>query len=113
MIAPTEDEFSDAVRQVVSFEEVEDAIARVAWCKPLKKEDSRTSARGLTPVAEEQEFQTSMPSLNVDGKNEDESTMAIPLTSTNPPITVHLSFSKLAEPLRNCTARFQETYTRL
>lgn len=94
----TEGNFSDTIRQVVSFEECEDIIARMAWCKPLKKVESTSSARGLTTVEEEDELRSSMRSLNVSGRNEDDSTMATPLNSTSPATTLRLPFSKLAEP---------------
>ena len=95
---PPEGKLSTRSRQVLSFEECEDIIARMAWCNPAQKEEPKLSSRGLTPVEEEDEFQSSMRSLKISGKGPEESVVSISLRSTVPPRTLRLPFSKLAEP---------------
>jgi len=94
----SEGEFSREARHILSFEECEDIISRMAWCKSTQKEKSEIPSRGLTPVKEEDEFRSSMRSLNLMGGNEEDPSISIPLRSTTPPKTLHLPFSKLAEP---------------
>jgi hypothetical protein len=94
----TENEAVEKMRQVISFEECEDIIARMAWCKGLKTDGAKPVARGLTPVVEEDELRSSIRSLNLTGGTETDSVVAIPLRTTTPPRTLHIPFSKLAEP---------------
>lgn len=96
--ASTEDGFNDKMRQALSFEECEDIVARVAWCKPARKIDLGSSTQGLAPVDEEDELRSSMRSLVITGENGEDLDIAVPLGSTSPPKTLRLPFSKLAEP---------------
>jgi actin-related protein len=93
----TNGELGDDIRQVLSFEECEDIISRMGWCKPTKREEPKGASRGLTPVAEEDELRSSMRSLNISSTS-DADIVSIPLTSPNPPRTLSIPFSKLAEP---------------
>ncbi|KAN0090381.1 actin-like ATPase domain containing protein [Hyaloscypha variabilis] len=81
-----------------TLEECEEIASRMAWCKPGKYVETRKLSRGLTPVKEEDELKVSMRSLNVSGDPDAGSMVSIPLSSTNPPQSVLLPFSKLAEP---------------
>lgn len=85
------------MRQIISFEECEDIISRMGWCKPIKKADLKGESRGLTPVAEEDELRSSMRSLNIGGTS-DGDIISIPLSSTKSLKTLRLPFSQLAEP---------------
>ena len=91
-------EISRETRVLLSFEECEEVIARMAWCKPAKKVEPKELIIGLTPVKEEEEFRSSMRSLNVSAASDLEAITSIPLSSTTPPKTIQLPFSKLAEP---------------
>ena len=91
-----EEEFWIKARQILSFEECEEVISRVAWCKDMDKEKSKVAPQGLTPVKEEDELRSSVRSLT--SGNEEDALTSIPLRSTNPPRTLQLPFSKLAEP---------------
>ena len=91
-------ELTREVREILSFEECEDIISRVAWCRATKKEETNIATRGLAPVEEEDEFRSSMRSLNLSGGGEEDPLISIPLRSTTPPRTLHIPFSKLAEP---------------
>lgn len=86
------------LRQILSFEECEEIIARVAWCKPSQKVQLEQRAPGLTPVMEEDELRSSMRSLNINRDAESDPDISIPLRSTNPPRTLRIPFSQLADP---------------
>ena len=88
----------DTHRQIISFEECEEIITRVAWCKPSKKLYSEAAPQGLAPVSEEDELKSSMRSLNISEKGEGYPDITIPLRSTNPPRSLRIPFSHLAEP---------------
>jgi actin-related protein len=85
-------------RETVSFEECEEVVARVAYCKSAQKVESHAAPQALTPVKEEDEFRSSMRSLNVSEGPESDPKISIPLSSTTPPKTVEFPFSTLAEP---------------
>jgi actin-related protein len=86
-----------ACRDIVSFEECEEVVARMAWCKSSSKNSAFSDAlEGLPSVLEEEELDTAMHGLEISGDGS--KTLSIPLTSTQPPKTLHLPFAKLAEP---------------
>jgi hypothetical protein len=91
-------DISRETRELLSFEECEEVIARMAWCKPAKKAEPKQPAQGLTPVKEEDEFRSSMRSLNLNAETDSDANTSIPLSSTVPPKTIQLPFSRLAEP---------------
>ncbi|KAH7336415.1 hypothetical protein BKA65DRAFT_506405 [Rhexocercosporidium sp. MPI-PUGE-AT-0058] len=84
--------------ELPSFDECEDILTRMGWCKPLKKPEQRPFDRGLTPVVEEDELRSSMRDLNISEKIDEDATVSVPLSSTKPRITLELSASDLAEP---------------
>jgi actin-related protein len=84
-------------RDILSFEECEDIVARMAWCKPATTK-SEELGPGLAPVMEEDELRSSMRSMNLNPESSLDRITLIPLTSTNPQQSVQLPFSKLAEP---------------
>lgn len=94
----SETKANDEIRQVLSFEECEDIITRMAWCKSSKRMEPKTTSLGLTPVKEEDELRSSMRSLNINEEREADPIISIPLHSTNPPRTLRIPFSKFAEP---------------
>lgn len=81
-----------------SFEECEEIAMRMAWCKPGKFTETKKFSRGLTPVNEEDELKASVRSLNISGDSDAGSMVSIPLSSIDPPRSLLLPFSKLAEP---------------
>ena len=85
-------------RDLLNFEECEEVIARMAWCKPAKRVKPKELVHGLTPVKEEAELSSSMRSMNLDVEGDMDRVTSIPLASTSPPKTLHLPFSRLAEP---------------
>lgn len=91
-------EITREARDLLSFEECEDVIARMAWCKPATKIEPKEPAQGLAPVKEEDEFRSSMRSLNLNARADSDMITSIPLRSTTPPKMIQLPFSKLAEP---------------
>jgi actin-related protein len=91
-------EISRESRDILSFEECEEVIARMAWCKPAKKIELKEPSQGLTPVNEEDELRSSMRALNLSVETDLDTITSIPLASTITPKTIQLPFSKLAEP---------------
>ncbi|KAG9234177.1 hypothetical protein BJ875DRAFT_462283 [Amylocarpus encephaloides] len=91
-------EATAAFRDLVSFEECEDVVTRVAWCKPSERAQKNAPSQGLTPVKEEDEFRSSMRSLKIWGGTEVEAHVSLPIKSTKAPKTLQIPFSKLAEP---------------
>ncbi|KAI1753133.1 actin-domain-containing protein [Xylaria castorea] len=84
----------------LSFEECEDVATRMLWCKGVvRKPHLKMAEEGLPTVHEHEEELDEIP------PTEDHSPMAITLNSCNPPKTVEVPFSQLAEP---CEATFFE-----
>lgn len=93
-----EGEDGEAIPGVLSFEECEEVVTRMAWCKPGRISKQTPPSIGLTPVKEEDEFRSSMRSLHIWSGAEVEPQASINLKSTNPPRTLQIPFQKLAEP---------------
>ena len=96
----------EGIRQLISFEECEEVIARMAWCKPAKTYNSKAPVRGLTPVKEEDEFRSSVRSLTINEEADGDQIVSIPLSSTTPPRILRLPFSKLADPCESALFAF-------
>jgi hypothetical protein len=79
---------------VVSFEECDDIVSRLAWCKPAKRSHTPQQALDALPTVEEQDEADIPGSYPQDGPEG----IAIPLASTRPPVTVHPAFDQLSEP---------------
>lgn len=100
-IPPSEDGITqardeDACRDIISFEESEEILARMAWCKPAEEQENIEDKKGLAPVKEEDDLETHAENLDVADKLS--GIVSIPLTSTKPPTTLRIPFVKLAEP---------------
>lgn len=85
-------------KRLPSFQECEEVVARISWSKPAKKTEQGRSDRGLTPVREEDEFRSSMRMMNMSEQSGQDSTVSIQLASTEPPRTLKLPLSEIAEP---------------
>jgi hypothetical protein len=88
-------------RELISFEECEEIVTRMAWCRAGEKSQEEDRPSGLTPVKEEDEFRSSMRSLKLWGGTEVEPSVTIPIKSTSPPRTLDVPFSKLSDPADN------------
>jgi actin-related protein len=83
-------------QDAISFEECEEIVARLGWCKPSSEEPEFMDAlEGLPPVREE-EVETALASLNI--SNDGGDMIPVPLSSSSPPTTLQLPFSVFAEP---------------
>lgn len=91
------DRRDEKISRLVSFEECEEVLTRMVWCKPGKSHQPEDT--GLTPVKEEDELGASMRSLHIG--QEADVTITIPLRSTNPPKNLRIPFSELAGPCEN------------
>lgn len=85
-------------RKIISFEECEEIVARMSWCRPSKQKLAIPKGpKALTYVKEEEEIEASMQDLNFSGND----LVSIPLSSTQPPLTLKLPFSSLSKPCEN------------
>ncbi|CAG8977723.1 hypothetical protein HYALB_00012158 [Hymenoscyphus albidus] len=96
----------EAMSSLLSFEECEQVVTRMAWCKPGKTTKHISPAIGLTPVKEEDELRSSMRSLHIGSVVEKEAQAFIDLTSTSPPRKLQVPFATLSEP---CESTFFAT----
>ncbi|KAB8304786.1 hypothetical protein EYC80_004133 [Monilinia laxa] len=88
-----------ALEEFISFEECEEIVNRLAWCKPSANSTFKTRPEsGLAPLQEEDELRANMRSLNISADTSSDAVATIPLRSTLPPRTLTLPFSKLAQP---------------
>ncbi|EPE32595.1 Actin-like ATPase [Glarea lozoyensis ATCC 20868] len=88
-----------AARELLSFEECEEVVTRMAWCGPgQNKSPPEEHTDGLASVKEEDEFRSSMRSLKIWGGTETEPQVSIPLKSCSPPRTLEVAFSNLSDP---------------
>ncbi|KAI1262354.1 actin-domain-containing protein [Xylariaceae sp. FL1019] len=93
----TQDRLAD---DAISFEECEEVATRLLWCKKAAKKPRRGAAEeGLTTVHEDEEIEEIPPT-------EDQTAMPIMLMSCRPPRSIHIPFSRLAEP---CETTFFDT----
>ena len=99
---PTDKDTEEGMKDIISFEECEEVTLRMAWCKSGQNAKPRETLRlqglGLTPVKEEDEFRSSMRTLNIEDAEDEDPIISVPLESTEPPQTLRLPFSKFAEP---------------
>ncbi|KAI0445620.1 actin-domain-containing protein [Xylaria telfairii] len=89
----------------LSFEECEDVAIRVLWCKGAARQPHQKRAEEGLPTLHEHEEEEE-EDVEDTPLTEDQSPMIITLNSCNPPKTVEIPFSQLAEP---CEATFFET----
>ena len=94
----------DTDRDAVSFAECEEVATRLLWCRRNAKGQDQEVTEGLPTLHEQDESDESSESVGpaVDPA-EDTSPVAIDLSSCDPPKTVQIPFSQLAEP---CEATF-------
>jgi hypothetical protein len=85
-------------RDILSFEECEEVIARMAWCLPAKKAEPKTTVHELAHATEKDESRSCTSPMNLKFEDDLVAMVSIPLASTTPPGTIQLPFSKLAEP---------------
>jgi len=71
--------------RVVSFEEAEEIVVRMAWCRQKQKKQPTESTLSLTPVKEEDELRSSIRSLNIGSEGDTNVLTSIPLKSLSPP----------------------------
>jgi actin-related protein len=84
----------EMISRLISFEECEDVLARMVWCKSVNQREVKNT--GLPSVKEEDELVASMRSLHIG--EEPNPSISIPLRSTKPPTDLRLPFTELAEP---------------
>ncbi|POS86787.1 hypothetical protein EPUL_002562 [Erysiphe pulchra] len=93
----TGEDISDISKTQITFEECEEIIERMIWCKSIKR-IARTSDDGfLATVEEGDELNTSneSPPLTED---DPDGIVSLPLNSFRPPKIIQVPFSELAEP---------------
>ncbi|KAG6020570.1 hypothetical protein E4U41_002807 [Claviceps citrina] len=93
-LIPTADDDDEASGQrAVSFEECEDILCRLMWCRPSSacaKSSQRQSTPTQLDTVEEQD-ENEADSMHLSGLAQ------VPLQSTTPPSTIYIPFNKLAD----------------
>jgi actin-related protein len=86
-------------RKIISFDECEEIVARMAWCRPSKYKSAAPSSSGGLPYIEEEkhDIEASMQDLDITSKD----FFSIPLSSTQPPVTLRLPLTSLTKPCEN------------
>lgn len=79
----------DGQPRAISFEECEDIVCRLMWCRSSAFKASQRQSTQLDTVVEQDESEASGP--------ETSKAAHIPLQSTSPPTTLEVPFDKLAE----------------
>lgn len=90
---------STGTENVVNFQDCEEVATRLIWCKKARINPSQDGSEGLHTLHEEDETEVVDPS-------EDVTPTSIYLPSCQPPKSVQIPFSRLAEP---CETTFFET----
>ena len=88
-LIPSADDDDAEDQRVVSFEECEDILHRLMWCRASASRSSQRQSTQLDTVEEQDESgaEPTQPSGIVE----------VPLRSTTPPMTLHMPFNKLAD----------------
>ncbi|KAG5914641.1 hypothetical protein E4U53_004616 [Claviceps sorghi] len=89
-LLPTAEDDQVTGKKAVSFEECQDILYRLMWCRPSTFKSSQRQSTQLDTVEEQDENETEFHS-RPSGIAE------VPLQSTTPPSTIHIPFNKLAD----------------
>lgn len=83
--------------RMISFEEVEDILCRLMWCRPTAFRNSQRDSAQLETVEEQDETEADAAAAAAAQDAHTKGTTEVPLTSTVPPKTISVSFEKLAD----------------
>ncbi|KAG5979298.1 hypothetical protein E4U55_005328 [Claviceps digitariae] len=89
-LIPTAEDDQVSGKKAVSFEECEDILCRLMWCRPSTFKSHQRQSTQLDTV-EEQDENEAESHVRPSGIAE------VPLQSTTPPWTIHIPFNKLAD----------------
>ncbi|KAI9891988.1 MAG: hypothetical protein M1814_002183 [Vezdaea aestivalis] len=90
-----DDEDEDAFMREISFDEVEDVMCRVVWCRPFQTFPSP----GRAPESKSSQIDDNPPEKTITDEDDEENPIFdIPLKSTTPPLILNLRFSALSNP---------------
>lgn len=87
------DEEKQDGERVISFEEAEDILCRLMWCRPSAFRDSQRDSAQLETVEEQDESEADSASHGAQTKG----STRVPLMTTNPPKAIEVSFEKLSD----------------
>lgn len=88
-------EEKQATERVISFEEAEDILCRLMWCRPSAFRDPQREPAPLETVEEQDETEAETAAGH--HGSQAKVTTRVPLTTSSPPKTVEVSFEKLAD----------------
>ncbi|KAI9746158.1 MAG: hypothetical protein M1818_000839 [Claussenomyces sp. TS43310] len=83
---------------VVSFEECEEVMQRMAWCRPVETFEDAMATEGLPSVQEEEEVETGLKRVNNTNAGHVDEVVEIPLLSTKSTEKLEVPISTLSEP---------------
>lgn len=83
------DDENDDSQRLLSFEECEDIVCRMMWCRPAVAKVSQRQSTQLDTVVEQDETEAEAP--------ESRGTASIPVNSSTPPTTLEIPFDKIAD----------------
>ncbi|KAG5926127.1 hypothetical protein E4U42_003591 [Claviceps africana] len=89
-LIPTAEDDQVTGKKAVSFEECEDILCRLMWCRPSTFKSSQRQSTQLDTVEEQDENET-------ESHARPSGIAEVPLQSTTPPWTIHIPFNKLAD----------------
>lgn len=81
----------DDAERVISFEECEDTMCRLTWCRASTFRSSQRDSAQLETVEEQDETEGEASHAQPKGVT------SVPLSSSNPPKTIEVSFEKVAD----------------
>ena len=76
-------------QRVISFEECEEIMCRLMWCRPSTTKSSQRQSTQLDTVVEQDETETDTPPSRGNA--------TVPLNSSKPPTTLEIPFEKIAD----------------
>lgn len=88
-LMPTAEDDDEFGHKAVSFQDCEDVLCRLMWCRPSAFKSSQRQSAQLDTVEEQDEYEAE--------SGQPSGIAEVPLRSANSPSTIHIPFNKLAD----------------
>jgi actin-related protein len=89
----TEESDGSDEERLISFDEMEDLMCRLMWCRPSASRSSQRHSAQLETVEEQDESEAEIAATPTPQAGATQ----VPLTSTNPPMIIDVQFEKIAD----------------